>query len=133
MSIEVNGKTYDTDEEGYLTNLADWNEDVAGYIAKTENIDMTDQHWEVVNFLREYYNEFQIAPAVRVLTKAIDVKNFSPTYRALEGYDIEKLFVERESLEARGLAEENLVVPVEVLSREEMGKLMEEQDVVVSF
>jgi len=36
-------------------------------------------------------------------TKAIDVKNFSPTYRALEGYDIEKLYVERESLEIRGL------------------------------
>lgn len=66
-------------------------------------------------------------------TKAIDVKNFSPTYRALEGYDIEKLYVEQESLEARGLAEENLIVPVEVLSREEMGKLMEEQDVVISF
>jgi tRNA 2-thiouridine synthesizing protein C len=66
-------------------------------------------------------------------TKAIDVKNFSPTYRALEGYDIEKLFVERESLEARGLSEENLIVPVEVLSREEMGKLMEEQHVVISF
>jgi len=66
-------------------------------------------------------------------TKAIDVKNFSPTYRALEGYDIEKLFVERESMEARGLSEENLIVPVEVLSREDMGKLMEEQDVVISF
>ena len=66
-------------------------------------------------------------------TKAIDVKNFSPTYRALEGYDIEKLFVEKESMEARGLSEENLIVPVEVLSREEMGKLMEEQDVVISF
>lgn len=66
-------------------------------------------------------------------TKAIDVKNFSPTYRALEGYDIEKLFVERESLASRGLSEENLIVPVEVLSREEMGKLMEEQDVVISF
>ncbi len=66
-------------------------------------------------------------------TKAIDVKNFSPTYRALEGYDIEKLFVERESMEARGLSEENLIVPVEVLSRQDMGKLMEEQDVVISF
>jgi tRNA 2-thiouridine synthesizing protein C len=66
-------------------------------------------------------------------TKAIDVKNFSPTYRALEGYDIEKLYVEQESLEARGLSEENLLVPVEVLSREQMGNLMEEQDVVISF
>ena len=66
-------------------------------------------------------------------TKAIDVKNFSPTYRALEGYDIEKLFVEKESMEARGLSEENLIVPVEVVSRQDMGKLMEEQDVVISF
>jgi tRNA 2-thiouridine synthesizing protein C len=43
-------------------------------------------------------------------TKAIGSKNFSPTYRALEGYDIEKLYVERGSLEARGLAEEDLLV-----------------------
>ena len=70
-TIEVNGKTYETDEEGYLVNLTDWDVDVANYIAKTENIDMTDQHWEVINFLREYYNEYQIAPAVRVLTKVI--------------------------------------------------------------
>ena len=72
--ITVNGKNYETDEEGYLVNLADWNEDVGGYLAQTENVTMTEQHWEVVNFLREYYNEFQIAPAVRVLTKAIGKK-----------------------------------------------------------
>ncbi len=74
MAIEVNGTTYETDEEGYLINLADWNEDIAKTIAKTENVDLTPSHWEVVNFLREYYNEFQIAPAVRVLTKAIGKK-----------------------------------------------------------
>ena len=73
-NIEVNGKSYETDEEGYLVNLADWNKDVAEYIAQTENVNMTDQHWEVVNFLREYYDEYQIAPAVRVLTKAIGKK-----------------------------------------------------------
>ncbi|NNM81061.1 MAG: sulfurtransferase complex subunit TusC [Burkholderiales bacterium] len=66
-------------------------------------------------------------------TKGIDTKNFSPTYRALEGYDIEKLYVEKESLEARGLTEEDLLVDVTVLSREEMGELMDEQDVVLSF
>jgi tRNA 2-thiouridine synthesizing protein E len=70
-SIEVNGKTYETDEEGYLVNLADWNSEIGEVIAKTENIQMSDQHWEVVNFLRQYYDEYQIAPAVRVLTKAI--------------------------------------------------------------
>ena len=66
-------------------------------------------------------------------TKAIELKNFSPTYRALDGYEVEKLFVERASLEARGLTEADLVVPVEVLSAAEMGQLMAEQDVVLSF
>jgi tRNA 2-thiouridine synthesizing protein C len=66
-------------------------------------------------------------------TKGIDVKNFSPTYRALEGYDIEKLYVERESLEARGLSEDQLLVPVEVMSGAELVKRMEEQDVVIAF
>jgi tRNA 2-thiouridine synthesizing protein E len=74
MAIEVGGKTYETDEEGYLVNLADWTEELGGEIAKTENVEMSPNHWEVVNFLREYYNEYQIAPAVRVLTKAIGKK-----------------------------------------------------------
>ena len=71
MGIEVNGTTYETDEEGYLMNLSEWTEDIAKAIAVTENVDMSTSHWEVVNFLRDYYNEYQIAPAVRVLTKAI--------------------------------------------------------------
>ncbi len=71
MGIEVNGTTYETDEEGYLTDLSEWTEDIAGAIATIENVEMTPGHWEVVNFLRDYYNEYQIAPAVRVLTKAI--------------------------------------------------------------
>jgi tRNA 2-thiouridine synthesizing protein C len=66
-------------------------------------------------------------------TKAIGMKNFSPTYRALEGYDIEKLYVEKESLEERGLSEDDLLVDVEVLSRADMAALMEEQDVILSF
>ncbi len=66
-------------------------------------------------------------------TAEVEIKNFSPTYRALEMYDVEKLYVEKESLEARGLTEEDLVVPVEVLSNSEIGKLMEQQDVVLSF
>ena len=74
MSIDVGGKTLETDEEGYLVNLSDWTEDVANVIAKAENVEMSENHWEVVNFLREYYNEYQIAPAVRVLTKAIGKK-----------------------------------------------------------
>jgi tRNA 2-thiouridine synthesizing protein C len=66
-------------------------------------------------------------------TKGIETKNFSPTYRALEDYDVEKLYVERESLDARGLAEDDLIVAVTVLPAAELGQLMAEQDVVLSF
>jgi len=72
--VEVAGKSIEVDEEGYLTNLADWNKEVADYLAKEEKVEMSDSHWEVVNFLREYYEEYQIAPAVRVLTKAVAKK-----------------------------------------------------------
>jgi tRNA 2-thiouridine synthesizing protein C len=65
-------------------------------------------------------------------SEGTEIKNFSKTYRALEGYDIEKLYVEQESLEARGLTEDNLIVDVTVLPAAEMGKLMAEQDVVIS-
>jgi TusE/DsrC/DsvC family sulfur relay protein len=77
-SIDVNGKSYEVDEEGYLVNLGEWNEDVGGFLAQQEGVNMTEQHWEVVNFLRDYYNEFQIAPAVRVLTKAIGGQGQQP-------------------------------------------------------
>lgn len=66
-------------------------------------------------------------------TKGIETKNFSPAYRALDGYDVEKLYVERESLEARGLTEDDLLVDVEVLSSADLGALMDEQDVLLSF
>lgn len=73
-TINVGGKIIETDEEGYLLNLSDWSEDVARAMAKSEECELTPAHWEVINFLRHYYNEFQIAPAVRVLTKAIGKK-----------------------------------------------------------
>jgi tRNA 2-thiouridine synthesizing protein C len=66
-------------------------------------------------------------------TKGIDVKNFSPTYRALEGYDIEKLYVEKESMETRGLKESDFIVPVKVMSAQEIADLMLTQDVILSF
>ena len=73
-TIDVNGKTIETDEEGYLVNLADWDKDVAKVLADQDTLELTESHWEVIDFLREYYDEYQIAPAVRVLTKAIGKK-----------------------------------------------------------
>jgi len=64
-------------------------------------------------------------------TKALEVKNFSPTFRALEDYDVTKLYVEAEALAARGLTEADLVVPVQVVDAKRMAEIMEEQ--ILSF
>jgi dissimilatory sulfite reductase related protein len=74
MAYECNGTTVEADEEGYIIDISAWNPELAVLIAEGENIEMGDDAWEVVNFLRDYYEEYQIAPAVRVLTKAIKKK-----------------------------------------------------------
>lgn len=71
MAYECKGVMIEADEEGYITDISLWNPELAFLIAESENIQMHDDHWEVVNFLRHYYEEYQIAPAVRVLTKSI--------------------------------------------------------------
>jgi len=73
-TLEFEGKGYEIDEEGYLLNLDDWNENLATFMAQKEKMELTEQHWEVIHFLREYYDEYQIAPMIRVLTKAIGKK-----------------------------------------------------------
>ncbi len=66
-------------------------------------------------------------------TQGLEMKNFSPTFRALEDYDVTKLYVEKEALRARGLSEADLVVPVEVVSAQRMAEIMDGQDVILSF
>jgi tRNA 2-thiouridine synthesizing protein E len=71
MALEVNGVAVELDEEGYLMNLEDWTAEVAKTFAAEDDIELSKEHWDIINFLREYYEEYQIAPAVRVLTKAV--------------------------------------------------------------
>lgn len=66
-------------------------------------------------------------------TEEIGMKNFSRTYRALEMYDVEKLYVSQESMDERGLSRDDLLVDVEVMSNAALAELMDEQDVVFSF
>ena len=77
MSYQLNGTTFEHDEEGYLSDINQWSKELADLIAESEHLDMSDEHWEVVNFLRDYYEEYQIAPAIRVLIKAMK-KSFGP-------------------------------------------------------
>lgn len=64
-------------------------------------------------------------------TAGIEIKGFMKTLGVLEDYDVEQIYVDRESMEKRGLTEEDFFIPVEVLDAQEIGKLMSEQDVLV--
>ena len=65
-------------------------------------------------------------------TKDVGMKNFTNTYRALAGYDIEKLYVEKESMDARGLTSDDFLVKVQVMPAAELAKLMAQQDVLIT-
>lgn len=71
FSFEFNGAQIATDKQGYLLNVSDWQEDMAPVIAATEEIELTEQHWEVIHFVRNFYLEFKTSPAIRVLVKAM--------------------------------------------------------------
>ena len=62
------------DEEGFLLKIDDWSEEIAIAMAAEDDIELSSEHWEVINFLREYFEEYEFAPAVRILTKAIGKK-----------------------------------------------------------
>lgn len=66
-TILVNGKTIETDSEGYLKNLNDWSEDFAIARAQEEGLVLTEEHWQVIRFLRDYYHEHSVQAQVRVM------------------------------------------------------------------
>jgi TusE/DsrC/DsvC family sulfur relay protein len=70
-TMDFEGKQIEIDEDGYIVNLDDWSKGLAEDIAKIEGIEMTESHWEVVNFLRDYYQKYQIAPMIKILVKEI--------------------------------------------------------------
>jgi len=75
MSIEVNGITIATTDAGHLENHLDWSEDVARALAAIEGIELTDKHWDVINYLRdEYINNAQNQPMERVVLKDMGKK-----------------------------------------------------------
>lgn len=72
MAIEFNGTTIETNPQGYLENTGDWSEDLARHMAAAENIELTDKHWDVINYLRsEYFDNRETQPNTRTIMKAM--------------------------------------------------------------
>lgn len=66
----LGGKEVEIDEDGFIQDPETWDEKMAVDLAITEGVDdMTEEHWKLVNYLREYYLKFQIAPMIRKLCK----------------------------------------------------------------
>lgn len=72
MSIEFDGKTIETNEKGYLENSEDWSEGLAAALAKAEDVELSERHWDVINYLREeYFENRQTQPNTRTIIKAM--------------------------------------------------------------
>ncbi|WP_264289361.1 sulfurtransferase TusE [Duffyella gerundensis] len=65
------GKEIALDAQGYLKNVDEWNEELAEHIASEEGLELTEAHWEVIRFVRNFYLEFNTSPAIRMLVKAM--------------------------------------------------------------
>lgn len=74
-TFEVHGKSYAVDEDGFLEDPKLWNEEVAKDFAESESIAaLTPEHWKLINYIRNYYLEFGIAPMIRKLCKETGFK-----------------------------------------------------------
>jgi TusE/DsrC/DsvC family sulfur relay protein len=75
VETELGGKKMEVDEDGFIQDPEQWDQAVAASLATTEGVDeLTDEHWKVVNYLREYYLEFNMAPMIRKLCKSTGFK-----------------------------------------------------------
>lgn len=60
-----------TDPQGFLLNLSDWNKSIAEALAAQEEITLTEAHWEIITLLRQFYTEFELSPAMRILVRYV--------------------------------------------------------------
>ena len=75
MAYEFDGKTIETDANGFLVNQNDWSEELARFIADKEGIELSEKHWDLINYLRdEYFNNGGSQPNTRSIVKAMSDK-----------------------------------------------------------
>ena len=74
MQVEVDGKTIQLSEAGWLENLNEWSEALAYEIAKNEKVELTDEHWDIINEARDYFQENGMVAEPRVFSKIMKQK-----------------------------------------------------------
>lgn len=71
MALKIDGRTLETDEEGFLLDPSEWNRDVARAIARQETLELTEARWLVVDFVRNHFEERQTVPETRVILRML--------------------------------------------------------------
>ena len=99
--LVVNGKELETDKDGYLVHYLDWSEDVAQVIAKDLGLELTKESWEIIYFVRKFYEQYGTSPAIRALVKAMEKEYGKEKGNSMYLY---KLFPEGPALQATKLA-----------------------------
>lgn len=75
MAFEYQGNTIDTNDNGFLTNQDDWSSDMAETLAQSEDITLSDKHWDVINYLREeFFENRENQPNTRAICKAMSTQ-----------------------------------------------------------
>ncbi len=74
MQLEVEGKTIGTNEQGFLSDLSDWNEEVCKELASRDGQELFVDHWELIWYFREYYDEKQTNPTMHTVVRELGSK-----------------------------------------------------------
>jgi tRNA 2-thiouridine synthesizing protein E len=107
MSLDVNGKSIETTDEGYLADINDWSEDVAKVMAKKDSLELTQKHWDLLNYLRdEHINNGGNEPNERTILKAMgDIWGNKPSSK--DTYDLFPLAPSKQGRKIAGLPKSN--------------------------
>jgi len=81
MTIEVDDKVIQTDDQGYVVDPDAWDRSVAEVIARLEGLTLTDDHWKVISFMRDYYEQHHVAADARFVVKHLKELGFNGSGR----------------------------------------------------
>lgn len=74
MNLVHGNKIIELDNEGFLLQPLDWDEEVAGMLAQRESLELTEERWQVVRFVRDYYEKNQTVPEARAVLKFLRIQ-----------------------------------------------------------
>jgi tRNA 2-thiouridine synthesizing protein E len=85
-AIEIQGRTVEFGPKGFIREFNDWDPEVAKALAKREGLDLQDCHWKAINFIRDYFERFEIPPTPKVMIREVgdQLNAYRCTYRTLK-------------------------------------------------